>query len=157
MSPTGVRGLMMLTELTAEMMDVADRRDPNASILGGARYFENVLKKIPERIPGDDRMWLALAAYNIGFGHVEDARIITEMQGGNPDSWDEVRIRLPLLSNEDWHTRVERGFARGTEPVVYVDNVRRYYTLLRWTAGTEILAGTSVGAASAATPSTDRG
>jgi membrane-bound lytic murein transglycosylase F len=55
-------------------------------------------------------MWLALAAYNIGFGHVEDARIITEMQGGNPDSWDEVRMRLPLLSNEDWHSRVERGF-----------------------------------------------
>ena len=156
-SPTGVRGLMMLTQRTARMMDVADRRDPHASILGGARYFENVLKKIPERIPDEDRTWLALAAYNIGFGHVEDARIITEMQGGNPDSWDEVRMRLPLLSNEDWHSRVERGFARGGEPVVYVDNVRRYYTLLRWTAGTELLAGAPVETASAATPSTDRG
>jgi membrane-bound lytic murein transglycosylase F len=143
-SPTGVRGLMMLTELTARMMDVADRNDPHASILGGARYFENVLRKIPERIPADDRMWLALAAYNIGFGHVEDARIITEMQGGNPDSWDEVRIRLPLLSNEDWHSRVERGFARGAVPVEYVDNVRRYYTLLQWMAGTEILTASSV-------------
>jgi membrane-bound lytic murein transglycosylase F len=89
-------------------------------------------------------MWLALAAYNIGFGHVEDARIITEMQGGNPDSWDEVRIRLPLLSNEDWHSRVERGFARGAVPVEYVDNVRRYYTLLQWMAGTEILTASSV-------------
>jgi membrane-bound lytic murein transglycosylase F len=159
-SPTGVRGLMMLTEITAEMMDVADRRDPNASILGGAHYFEKVLKKIPGRIPAEDRQWLAVAAYNIGFGHVEDARIITEMQGGNPDSWDEVRIRLPLLSNEDWHTRVERGFARGAVPVEYVDNVRRYYTLLRWMAGTEVLTA-SVGAASAATPPTlaaeDRG
>jgi membrane-bound lytic murein transglycosylase F len=143
-SPTGVRGLMMLTELTAQMMDVADRNDPHASILGGARYFQNVLRKIPERIPADDRMWLALAAYNIGFGHVEDARIITEMQGGNPDSWDEVRIRLPLLSNEDWHSRVERGFARGAVPVEYVDNVRRYYTLLQWMAGTEILTASSV-------------
>jgi membrane-bound lytic murein transglycosylase F len=144
-SPTGVRGLMMLTELTAQMMDVADRNDPHASILGGARYFENVLRKIPERIPADDRMWLALAAYNIGFGHVEDARIITEMQGGNPDSWEEVRIRLPLLSNEDWHSRVERGFARGAVPVEYVDNVRRYYTLLQWMAGTEVLTAGSVG------------
>ena len=151
-SPTGVRGLMMLTEHTAEMMDIADRRDPRASILGGARYFENVLEKIPERIPADDRMWLAVAAYNVGFGHVEDARIITEMQGGNPDSWDEVRARLPLLSNEDWHSRVERGLARGAVPVEYVDNVRRYYTLLRWMAGTEILADASVGAGSAATP-----
>jgi membrane-bound lytic murein transglycosylase F len=142
-SPTGVRGLMMLTEPTAEMMDVSDRRDPHESILGGARYFQNVLRKIPQRIPAEDRKWLALAAYNIGFGHVEDARIITEMQGGNPDSWDEVRIRLPLLSNEDWHTRVERGFARGAVPVEYVDNVRRYYTLLQWMAGTEILAADS--------------
>jgi membrane-bound lytic murein transglycosylase F len=140
-SPTGVRGLMMLTEITAEAMDVADRTDPHASILGGARYFENVLNKIPERIPAEDRQWLAVAAYNIGFGHVEDARIITEMQGGNPDSWEEVRARLPLLSNEDWHSRVERGFARGAVPVEYVDNVRRYYTLLQWMRGTEILAG----------------
>jgi membrane-bound lytic murein transglycosylase F len=150
-SPTGVRGLMMLTQLTAEMMDVPDRSDPEASILGGARYFENVLNKIPERIPAEDRQWLAVAAYNIGFGHVEDARIITEMQGGNPDSWEEVRVRLPLLSNEDWHSRVERGFARGAVPVEYVDNVRRYYTLLRWTAGTQILAESSLEAASAAT------
>jgi membrane-bound lytic murein transglycosylase F len=153
-SPTGVRGLMMLTEPTAEMMDVADRRDPHASILGGARYFENVLKKVPERIPAEDRQWLAVAAYNVGFGHVEDARIITEIQGGNPDSWEEVRARLPLLSNEDWHSRVERGFARGTVPVEYVDNVQRYYTLLRWTAGTQILTASSVEAASAATPRT---
>jgi membrane-bound lytic murein transglycosylase F len=149
-SPTGVRGLMMLTELTAEMMDVADRSDPYASILGGARYFENVLRKIPERIPAEDRVWLAVAAYNIGFGHVEDARIITEMQGGNPDSWDDVRARLPLLSDEDWHSRVERGFARGAVPVEYVDNVRRYYTLLQWMKGTELLAGEPA-------PSTDRG
>ena len=145
-SPTGVRGLMMLTEPTAEMVDVADRRDPHASILGGARYFKNVLRKIPERIPAEDRQWLAVAAYNIGFGHVEDARIITEMQGGNPDSWEEVRARLPLLSNEDWHSRVARGFARGAVPVEYVDNVQRYYTLLQWTAGTQILAAGSVSA-----------
>jgi membrane-bound lytic murein transglycosylase F len=145
-SPTGVRGLMMLTELTADMMDVADRTDPHASILGGARYFRSVLRKIPERIPADDRQWLAVAAYNIGFGHVEDARIITEMQGGDPDSWEEVRARLPLLSNEDWHSRVERGFARGAVPVEYVDNVQRYYTLLRWTAGTQILTAGSLAA-----------
>jgi membrane-bound lytic murein transglycosylase F len=138
-SPTGVRGLMMLTEITAEMMDVDDRSDPRASIFGGARYFERVLQKIPERIPPEDRMLLAIAAYNIGFGHVEDARIITEIQGGNPDSWEEVRARLPLLSDENWHKRVQRGFARGAVPVGYVDNVRRYYALLQWMADTEIL------------------
>jgi len=138
-SPTGVRGLMMLTERTAAMMEVADRRDPRESILGGARYFERVLGEIPERIARDDRVWLAVAAYNVGFGHVEDARIVTEMQGGDPDRWDEVRQRLPLLSDESWYTRLQRGFARGSVPVTYVDNVRRYYALLQWMAGTEIL------------------
>jgi membrane-bound lytic murein transglycosylase F len=136
-SPTGVRGLMMLTEQTAEMMQVADREDAEESILGGAHYFRRVLKKIPERIPEPDRTWLAVAAYNIGFGHLEDARIITEIQGGDPDSWDQVRERLPLLTDPEWHSRVKRGYARGHVPVQYVDNVRRYYELLAFMADRE--------------------
>jgi membrane-bound lytic murein transglycosylase F len=138
-SPTGVRGLMMLTEKTARMLNVEDRSNPRDSILGGARYFRRVLQKIPERIPEEDRIWMAVAAYNVGFGHLEDARVITQMQGGDADDWEEVRARLPLLSDESWHKRVERGFARGSVPVTYVDNIRRYYALLQWMSGTEIL------------------
>lgn len=137
-SPTGVRGLMMLTRNTAGMMGV-DRNDPRGSILGGARYYLRVLDKIPERIPESDRRWLAVAAYNVGFGHVEDARIITEIQGGDIDSWEHVRERLPLLSQEQWYSRVRRGYARGAVPVQYVDNVRRYYALLQWMTDPEIL------------------
>ncbi len=142
-SPTGVRGLMMLTQDTAGMMGV-DRNDPLESVLGGARYFVRVLEKFPLRIPADDRRWLAAAAYNIGFGHVEDARIITEIQGGNIDSWAHVRERLPLLSDEKWHSRVRRGYARGTVPVQYVENIRRYYALLQWITDPEILTDESV-------------
>ena len=138
-SPTGVRGIMMLTEHTAQMINIDDRRDPQQSIRGGAQYLRRILKKIPERIPNPDRLWLAMAAYNIGFGHVEDSRIITEIQGGNPDRWDEVRERLPLLSEEDWYSRVRRGYAPGSVPVRYVDNVRRYYEMLLWMAGRAIL------------------
>jgi peptidoglycan lytic transglycosylase F len=138
-SPTGVRGVMMLTERTAQMMNVADRNDARQSIIGGARYFKRVLKKLPERIPPQDRLWLAVAAYNIGFGHVEDARIITQMRGGNPDSWEDVRNNLPLLSDEHWFKRVQRGYARGDVPVIYVDNVRRYFSMLEWMGGMETL------------------
>lgn len=137
-SPTGVRGLMMLTQNTAAMMGV-DRNDPLDSILGGARYYARIQDKIPERIVEDDRRWFAVAAYNIGFGHVEDARIITEIQGGNIDEWEHVRRRLPLLSDEKWHSRVRRGYARGAVPVQYVENVRRYYALLQWITDPEIL------------------
>ena len=123
---------MMLTADTASMMNVEDRLDPRESAIGGGLYFQNVLAKIPERIPEPDRTWLGVAAYNLGFGHLEDARIITQIQGGDPDRWDHVRERLPLLADEAWYTRVRRGFARGHVAAQYVDNVRRYHELLMW-------------------------
>jgi membrane-bound lytic murein transglycosylase F len=136
-SPTGVRGIMMLTKNTADMVGIANRRDPRDSILGGARYFARVRRKIPERIPEPDRTWLALAAYNVGFGHLEDARILTEVAGRNPDRWQDVREHLPLLSQKKWYKRTKRGYARGWEPVYYVDNIRRYYDMLRWLTANE--------------------
>ncbi|HEY8520840.1 MAG TPA: membrane-bound lytic murein transglycosylase MltF [Gammaproteobacteria bacterium] len=136
-SATGVRGMMMLTSLTADMMDVSDRHDARDSIIGGARYFQRVLRSVPARIPEPDRTWLAVAAYNIGYGHLEDARVITQMQGADPDKWEDVRERLPLLADEQWHRRVKRGYARGGQARAYVDNVRRYYELLLWMAGSE--------------------
>ena len=131
-SSTGVRGMMMLTQATAKMMGVENRTDALESIVGGASYFVRVTKKIPLRIAEPDRTRLALAAYNVGFGHLEDARIITEIQGGDPDSWEQVRERLPLLTDPAWYERVSRGYARGWEPVRYVENVRRYHEILQW-------------------------
>ena len=131
-SPTGVRGMMMLTENTAAMMEVENRTDPRTSIIGGARYFNRVMRKVPARIAEPDRIWLAVAAYNVGYGHVEDARILAQTQGANPDAWSEVRERLPLLSEEQWYKRVQRGYAPGPQAVTYVDNVRRYYEILMW-------------------------
>jgi membrane-bound lytic murein transglycosylase F len=129
-SPTGVRGVMMLTQNTAAHVGIDNRIDAKQSIHGGAIYFAQVLEKMPERITDPDRTWFALAAYNVGFGHLEDARIITEQQGGNPDSWLDVKERLPLLSQQQWYSRTRHGYARGWEPVRYVENVRRYYELL---------------------------
>ncbi len=136
-SPTGVRGIMMLTQRTADALDIEDRIDPYKSIMGGARYLSMMRERIPERISEPDRTWLALAAYNIGWGHLEDARVITEINGGNPDSWDEVRTHLPLLTQRQWYSRVRRGFARGWQPVHYVDNIQRYYSILQWMTASE--------------------
>jgi len=131
-SPTGVRGLMMLTTDTAKSLGVEDRLDPEQSIMGGAHYLIKMINKIPERIQGEDRMWFALAAYNIGFGHLEDARKLTQSQGGNPDEWADVSERLPLLADENWHRKTMHGYARGHEPVKFVKNIRRYYNILKW-------------------------
>ena len=134
-SATGVRGIMMLTEPTAARVGIDDRLDPVQSILGGARYLIEVENKIPPRIPEPDRMWLALAAYNVGFGHLEDARILTQRQGGSPDRWADVRRHLPLLAQERWYATLRRGYARGWEPVQFVDRIEGYLEMLVWLTG----------------------
>ncbi len=134
-SADGALGVMMLTADTARAMGIKDRSNPQQSIYAGARYLSQVRQMIPERVAEPDRTWLTIAAYNVGFGHLEDARIITQAQGKNPDSWADVRERLPLLAQERWYGHAKRGYARGWEPVQFVDRIQRYLTLLEWQPG----------------------
>ncbi|MEA3134634.1 MAG: rane-bound lytic murein transglycosylase [Gammaproteobacteria bacterium] len=134
-SSAGAKGLMQLTVNTATAAKVTDLADPRQSIFGGARYFRLVYAKIPDHIPEPDRTWFALAAYNIGYGHLEDARVLAQRAGSDPDSWEDVREFLPLLEQEAWYTKTENGYARGWEPVRYVDNVRDYRDMLEWAWG----------------------
>lgn len=129
-SPTGVRGLMMVTLTTAREMGIDNRLDPQQSIQAGSRYLASLHGRVPERIQEPDRTWMALASYNVGAGHLEDARIITEALGDDPDSWIDVRRHLPKLALKEWHPYTRFGYARGREPVVYVANIRRYYNVL---------------------------
>lgn len=129
---TGVRGIMMLTRRTANQLGITDRLDPVESIEGGARYFVRLRKRLPSRIEEPDRTWMALAAYNIGMGHLEDARVLTESLGGNPDSWDDVNRHLDLLSQEKWFRQTRYGYARGHEAQQFVQNVRAYMEILIW-------------------------
>ena len=131
-SPTGVRGIMMLTQATADYLDIEDRMDPLSSIYGGARFFARQTERLPDSIQEPDRTWFALAAYNVGFNHIKDARQIVEWQGGDPDTWVDVSKALPLLAQEKWYKRVQYGYARGWEPVLYVNNIRSYYNIIRW-------------------------
>ena len=134
-SPTGVRGLMQITTSTAEFLKIDDRLDPMQSIRGAARYLQQLHAALPPQIVEPDRTWMTLAAYNIGFGHVLDAREITAAQGGNPDRWVEVRGHLPLLTQAKWHRKTKYGYARGHEAVTYVGNIRTYYDMLSWLTG----------------------
>jgi membrane-bound lytic murein transglycosylase F len=131
-SPTGVRGIMMLTRDAAKDIGIEDRLDPEQSIQGGTGYLVRMLQNIPERVPEPDRTWLALAAYNVGLGHLEDARILTQKNKGNSDRWVDVKKNLPLLSQKKWFKQTRYGYARGREPVRYVENIRTYYDILVW-------------------------
>ncbi|MES0873798.1 membrane-bound lytic murein transglycosylase MltF [Sinimarinibacterium thermocellulolyticum] len=134
-SPTGVRGIMQLTAATAQRMNVADREDPGQSILGGSRYLRLLLDQLPPEITEPDRTWLALVAYNIGYGHLLDVRDLTARQGGDPNRWLDVRERLLLLTQHKWHSQTKYGYARGHEALTYVGNVRTYYDMLVWMTG----------------------
>ncbi len=131
-SPTGVRGIMMLTQVTARQLNIDNRLDPEQSIDGGARYLRRILDRLPNSIGEPDKTWLALAAYNVGYYHLKDARKITQQLGKDPDKWIDVKESLPLLSQKKWYKKTQYGYARGNEPVHYVENIRIYYDLLTW-------------------------
>ncbi|WP_168402806.1 membrane-bound lytic murein transglycosylase MltF [Erwinia amylovora] len=125
-SPTGVRGMMMLTRNTADSLNVSDRTDPEQSIRGGSEYLVHMMEKVPSGVPEDERIWFALAAYNMGYAHMLDARKLTEKQKGDPNSWADVKVRLPMLSQKRYYSQTTYGYARGHEAYTYVENIRKY-------------------------------
>ncbi len=129
-SPTNVRGMMMLTEQTADALEVTDRLDAKQSIMGGAKYINILKQKIPNHIPEPDRTWMALAAYNIGFAHLEDARVLAKRMKLNPDSWVDLKVTLPLLNKAQYYSTVKFGYASGGAPVIFVESIRTYYGIL---------------------------
>ena len=129
-SETGVRGIMQFTEDTAKQVGLLNRLDPEASISAAARYLRDLRDKLPKHITEPDRTWMMLAAFNIGLGHLEDARVLTQRMKGNPDHWNDVRKALPLLADPLYFGQAKLGYARGGMPVAFVQRVRSYYDIL---------------------------
>lgn len=129
-SPTGVQGLMQLTQATADYIDVQDRTDPRQSVLGGAKYLRSIHERINESVPEPDRTWFALAAYNVGLGHLLDAREIARRRNEDPNRWTNVKSALELLTRPEWYRKTKHGFARGNEAVAYVTRIRSFFDIL---------------------------
>ncbi|MCF8177712.1 MAG: membrane-bound lytic murein transglycosylase MltF [Sulfuritalea sp.] len=127
---TGVRGIMMLTEDTADLLHVKNRLDPEESIRAGARYLADLVDQIPNSAKYPDRLWLALSAYNLGMGHFRGARYIATTMKRNPDDWYDMKKVLPRLSRPEVYSRLKSGAARGGEAVIMVENIRNYYDIL---------------------------
>lgn len=127
---TGVRGLMMLTKSTAKMLGVKNRLDPQQSIVGGTRHIKQMLKFVPSEVEGENRLKFALAAYNIGLGHVKDAQSLAKKIGLNQNIWSDLKRVLPLLSQKKYYKTLKYGYARGEEPVKYVDSIYNYRDIL---------------------------
>ncbi len=129
-SPTGVRGIMMLTQSTAKAMGVKNRLNPKQSINGGAKYLAKLKAKLSEEIKEPDRTWLALAAYNIGMGHLHDAQTLARKMKLSPYSWRDIKKIFPLLSQKQHYKKLKYGYARGSEPVRYIQRIREYQHVL---------------------------
>ncbi len=134
-SPTGVRGIMMLTNKTAAELGVKDRLNPEESIAGGAAYLRSLLDRLPDSIPETQRLAFAVAAYNIGMGHIYDARQLARKLGKDPDSWKDIKSVLPLLSRKKYYRTLKHGYARGYETVYYVDRIFNYRNILEQKLG----------------------
>ena len=122
--------MMMLTLNTARQMGVKSRLDAHQSIQGGAKYMARMISRIPESVEGEDRIWLALASYNVGFAHLRDALSLAPEMDKNPDYWVDVKELLPLLSQKKYYKKLKYGYARGLEPVEYVQRIRDYQQVL---------------------------
>ena len=129
-SYTGVRGIMMLTQNTAKALGVTNRLDPAQSIEGGSRYLRQLIDRLPEYIPEEERVWMALAAYNMGYNHLRDARMLAVWRELNPNRWTDVEAVLPLLANKSFYKKLPSGAARGGEALSYVRKVRNYFRIL---------------------------
>ncbi len=127
---TGVEGLMMITNATARLLGVKDRLDPKESIFGGAKHLKEMLRSVPDEVEGDSRLKFALAAYNVGMGHLLDAQVLAKRIGYNENSWTDLKQVLPLLSQEKYHKTLKCGYARGSEPVKYVGAIFDYKDIL---------------------------
>ena len=128
-SPTGVRGIMMLTLPVAKSLGVRSRLDAKSNIYAGARFKARMIEMV-DHVEEPDRTWLALAAYNVGRGHFRDAQSLAKKLGKNPYLWSDMKEVLPLLSQKDYYKNLRYGYARGNEPVTYVKRIRHYETLL---------------------------
>ena len=127
---TGVRGMMMLTNATAKLLGVKNRVDANQSIIGGTRHIKQMIKFVPKEIEGENRLKFALAAYNIGMGHVLDAQKLAKRLGYNQNIWSDLKQVLPLLSKKKYYQTLKYGYARGEEPVKYVESIYDYRDIL---------------------------
>lgn len=127
---TGVRGMMMLTLHTAKLLGVTNRLDPQQSIIGGTRHLKQMIKNVPEGVKGEDRLEFALASYNIGTGHIQDAMTLAKKLGLNQNVWSDLKIVLPLLSQKKYYRSLKFGYARGSEPVKYVEAIYNYKSIL---------------------------
>jgi len=129
-SHAGAHGLMQITEQTAFSLGFMDIYDTEQNIYAGVRHLKNLYDSY-DRAAGFDRLLIALAAYNIGEGHIKDAQDLAVKRNLNPNDWASLSKVLPLLSEQRYYSRTKYGYCRGFEAVNYINQIMSYYDILK--------------------------
>jgi membrane-bound lytic murein transglycosylase F len=129
-SRAGARGLMQILPSTAKSLGLADLFDPVQNINAGVKHLKDLYDHF-DQAQGEDRLLIALAAYNIGQGHIYDARELAQKKGLDPDKWESLSKTLPLLQYKKYYMNTQYGFCRGTEPIRYIKQILIYYDVLK--------------------------
>ncbi|MDY0133322.1 MAG: transglycosylase SLT domain-containing protein [Desulforegulaceae bacterium] len=124
------KGLMQLMPNTAAALGVRNIYSPEENIRAGAMYLKK-LYDIFSSSSGEDRMKIALASYNVGQGHIYDARKLSRKFGVDPEKWYNMVMILPLLKKKEYYSTLTYGYARGDEPVTYVRKIYGFYKILK--------------------------
>ncbi len=130
-SGAGAFGLMQLMPQTARRYGVNHLSSPEENITGGIKFLRQVRKELlPTLKDTSDLVPFILAGYNVGVGHLQDARRLARKYGANPDKWDDnVAYYLRKKSISDFYNDpvVKYGYCRGEEPYLYVTEILERY------------------------------
>ena len=125
---SGAEGLMQVMPLTARQLGYQNLTDPAEGIGAGVAYLDWLEGRFPARLDLAEKTYFGLAAYNAGFGHVEDARRLAQRLGKDPDRWfGNVEEAMALLSHPRYARQARYGYVRGQETVQYVRDIRARY------------------------------
>lgn len=124
----GAVGLLQVMPRTGAELGFANLEDPKTNIGAGTKYLAQVLVRFEAGLSVQQRVRFALAAYNAGFDHVQDARALAKQNGWDPNRWfRNVERAMLLLENAKWYRTVRRGYCRGSESVSYVSRIQTTY------------------------------
>ncbi len=130
-SYTNVMGLMQVTMNTAQEMGISNRSDPYQSIMAGSKYLHKLYNRFTDIKDNYNRLIFSIASYNIGYYHLRDAQVITELKGLDKNDWHSIKKVLPLLTKQKYYKATKYGYARGFETVNYVTKILTYYDILK--------------------------
>lgn len=126
----GAQGIMQLMPETASIYGVDSLSSPQEHIRAGALYIKWLEDQWKDKIPDkEERRKFVMASYNVGIGHVLDARRLAAKYNRDPNRWEDVAYYLKNKANPRFYNDnvVYYGYCRGDEPVNFVNEILERY------------------------------